>query len=169
MFLCLDTETTAINPLDGDLLQIAFIICDMKLDVVAKDNYFFNAKKWERSTKKFHKDNGYLPEWQAAYKSNLVTFENAISKYGQLTLVGVNAHFDYHWLKAKMPNITNVISHRLLDLPTLYYQPEIDGFALPSSSKIYERAGIVVDLNKKHRADYDTNCVWLSLRAKLLK
>lgn len=146
LLLWIDTETTAIKPEDGQLLEIGMHITDLDgtgLPFIPGYPYKFSAviphSRIDYTAKtaqaiRMHQDNGLIDEvlHTEKHKSPLTWLLNSVNQLEKdngkrITLhpAGTNVDFDLAWLKTKQVRLTSSplwddsVSYRKLDLSTV--------------------------------------------------
>jgi len=108
IFCVLDTETTGLDPIFHEVIQVAAILCDGQLNELDRISFKLRPKFIERASEKALEVNGYHPRtWKPDFFSHrkalnhLNKFLNAGTKDGSsLIMVGQNVKFDYEFMKA---------------------------------------------------------------------
>lgn len=129
-FAWLDLETTGLNPQKDHILEIAVVVTDAQLNqidsfesVVANREYL----SINPFVTKMHLNSGLFNSLQQAalnyqaisvddIQNQLVSF---LRKYPPLILAGLSVHFDKEFLRAHMPAVFGLFSHKLFDASTL--------------------------------------------------
>lgn len=161
MLAFLDLETTHLKPSQGSILEIAYVITDDQLNMMA--SYTQNVRPLpgldqmqDEVVLDMHTASGLLAEIAAGDCMRRYEAEaDAIGWLPQLpdgerfTLVGNSIEFDASWMAEHMPKLFQKFDRRLLNVTSL------NGFA-----RLFAAPGLycgrpIADPKKKHRARYD--------------
>ena len=132
--LWIDVETTAIDPDDGDLLEVGMVLTDMRGMLAENPRYWLVKDQHSISINAatidaigMHWKNGLIKEVCALEACNGLAvakeIRETIDGWSQNAIVypaGTNVDFDLHWLCAHfgLHNTIGKLSHRKLDLTT---------------------------------------------------
>lgn len=123
----IDIETTGLNPLANEIIEIAVIITDSDLNEIArmstpvKPNS--NPLAWPKWPYEQHCKSGLMGELKSAPHLNEAQQEvrNFIWRHCggpdcSVTPAGLNVHFDINFLRKHMPEVTARLHYRHLDM-----------------------------------------------------
>ena len=133
----LDTETTGLDPQDGDLLEIAVAITDGTLEEVCAPLQIVirpESADWREKMQagdgfvwSMHSDNGLIDAIEAGEGLDLDTADRAVASYlrsvsgGRPLLLGGNSiTFDRKWLEAKAPATFEALHYRSIDMTSVW-------------------------------------------------
>lgn len=109
MILCvLDTETTGLSPEKHEVIQVAGIFCDDRLNELERVSFRIRPQFIERADKRALEINGYDPRtWKPKFFSHKKAYEflsNRVKKYElegeDVVFTGQNVMFDYRFLQS---------------------------------------------------------------------
>jgi len=159
-YVSIDIETTGLNPEHCQILEIGAVIDDCLTPIEECPTFHCYLDHGlilgEPPALAMHQaiigriaahEEGYdyVPSWNAAYKFRDFLKQHGLNPENEPTVVaGKNyASFDARFLcKLTGWNEHIKVHHRVLDPAAMYWQPEIDGMALPDTKTCMERAGI---------------------------
>lgn len=126
----LDLETTGLSETNDDILEVGVVITDDKLQVCAEYESLVSGslKKCNEFVANMHAESGLIDRLadDKIYKSpihsvgedlKLLIKEHCEDKVA--VLAGNTVQFDQRFLRAKVPSVLEVLSHRLLDVSTI--------------------------------------------------
>lgn len=108
MYFCVvDTETTGLDPKIQEVIEVAAIICDKNLDLVAKTSFRIKPQRLETAAKRALEINGYDPKtWNPDFLTHVEAYEylnRFVKKHTgeeKVILFGQNIQFDKDFLLA---------------------------------------------------------------------
>lgn len=135
-FLFLDIETTGLNIVTDDILEIGVIATDNNLETIEEARWYIDqpSNVWEKCTPfvyAMHQGSGLFAEWSEAkglgetHNLNIVAAELGIISLTSSTITGNSvatlagmgvSHFDYRWIKRYMPAFAETIGYATADV-----------------------------------------------------
>ncbi|NMN02721.1 ribonuclease [Bifidobacterium panos] len=165
--LWIDVETTAIDPDDGDLLEVGMVLTDMRGKLLenprywlVKDQHSIRINAATITAIGMHWENNLIKEVCALEACNGLAVSKEIretldkwSRNAVLHPAGTNVDFDLRWLAAHLGLHTTLdkLSHRKLDLTTLRLLDTAIGLDPYESHATYHR---VEDCLARDLAEY---------------
>lgn len=135
MIAWIDIETTALDPMDGDPLEIACVLTDDALEIAGRCNfvahfqslweglgprsdYLKNYRRVHESVIGMHTKNGL---WDAAQESTLQLhdIDRWVAEFigvGKPVLAGSTISFDRKWIEAYFPKVGDALHYRNIDV-----------------------------------------------------
>lgn len=130
MLYWIDIETTGLEPTRDRILEIGVIVTDDDLEIlhvlqemrISCDHYTLSLM--DAKVRQMHESSGLLEDLRyalpmAAVEQAVVRFIEAIPSTGARVLAGSSVHFDRSFLKAQMPKVDALFSHRHADCSAL--------------------------------------------------
>lgn len=128
MLFWIDLETTGLNPALDDLLEVGAVATDDDLNIVSyfPDTLVKPSPMWHQKMDPFvmnmHAKSGLTDALQNASPLEARHVGRLLARWiaeqqpsGTRTLAGSSVHFDRGWLKAFMPDVDAMFSHRHAD------------------------------------------------------
>lgn len=151
-FFFLDLETTGLNERENDILEVAAVITDSKLNIIEEYNVTIYTQEnrlalMDEWCTKTHTHSGLLNE----LRSNGITLQDVQKELIKLKrkhfplnkppLSGSSVHFDKRFIDVHIPLLSKELSHRVIDVSS--FMGALDnyhGFKLPSRPEATHRA-----------------------------
>jgi oligoribonuclease len=151
-FFFIDLETTGLNEQECQILEVAAVITDNKLNIIEEVSWPIIASygslnvmdTWCRTT---HTQSGLLKEVEengisyTEAELALIKLKRKHFPVNKPPISGSSVHFDKKFIDRYMPNLSKELSHRIIDVSSFmgaldnYY-----GFKLPSKPEAAHRA-----------------------------
>lgn len=134
-----DTETTGLDPLFSEIIQLALVITDLEGNEISEHTWNMHPLHPERMVEEAQKVNGYTKEkWDALGVTDHAT---ALREYSDLTekclLVGQGVYFDWSMISAELTRQSipwkghyHIIDTASMVWPTFLRDPTIDSVSL---------------------------------------
>jgi len=178
-YLSLDIETTGTDPLKDQIIEVGMVIDDLQGNIHDKPSLTFHVshERYEGNAYALAMNHEILRELaNKATEAQVIpvarvakTIRDFVRYYhpkGKITAAGKNfGGFDLQFLR-QLPNWQACIRHRYIDPAMLWWNPEQDGFDLPNTDEMNERAGIKPCI---HRALYDAIDTCTAVRGAIAK
>lgn len=128
-----DVETTGLEPIDYEIIEIAIIRTDARLRVLREWHAYVMPKRPERAHPKAVEKNGFSLElWQSRDTRDIGdVLPEVLEMVAGCDLAGQNPAFDRDWLKVycRLHSLTPTWNHHLLDVASLVYPRILAGEA----------------------------------------
>lgn len=164
----IDTETTGLDPINNEIIEIAIKIIDTEIirttcvsDVSYEFEGKFKIRCMETANPKALEINGYNEEeWQGAYNWSKQACERLVERLKDCVVVGHNVQFDIDFIREEC-NRQDVYCPRFATLDTKgmakFLWGELESLAMDNIRKEYP---LWFDLEGSHRAMKDVDdCV----------
>jgi len=126
----MDIETTGLDAGHDDILEVAAVITDDKLQICETYSSFVagDIDKCDSYCESMHKNSGLWDHYKdpkiykstaLAVEADLVALIEEHCEPHQAVMAGNSVHFDQRFLNSHMARVTERLSHRLLDVSTL--------------------------------------------------
>jgi oligoribonuclease len=147
-----DIETTAIDPAEGEIIEVAIVLTDDELNSVGQIDLLVRplspdlGSEWALKT---HKESGLLREAEAGWfplvaQEHLCHFLSAHGGQGA-PMASNSIHFDRRWLQVYMPKLEAMFDYHNVDISSLRFLSMTWGWT----------ASFAPDEEKPHRAMAD--------------
>lgn len=172
----LDIETSTNDPNTGEILQLGIayqkdgVIIDHEYNLKYEKSYW-NVNNWSLESERVHKiRKKELESNTFDYKlleiEIINLFNNIFSKETVLHPVGFNlGGFDLVFIKNKMPKVAERISHRVIDLNSLFITMNLEykseELFIKNKKEKIEKVLNNIDNNKLHNASFDAKLALL--------
>ncbi|MGW8181178.1 MAG: oligoribonuclease [bacterium] len=133
-FVCLDLETTGLDPEEEVILEVGITLCDNKLNKLATWESLVWPGEYDLDSlndivAKMHGENGLLDELaqsSASMKNPSRVAHDAVNwlesfgvKPNSLPMMGSSVHFDRAFLKKHMPELEAFFTYRNVDISSI--------------------------------------------------
>lgn len=166
MFFCvLDTETTGLDCNYHEIIEVAALICDDNLNILARTAFRIKPKNIERASKKALEINGYDPKtWKPEFSNHtdafkyLNVFVNTHIGDCDFVLFGQNIIFDKKFLvsgydRVGIECVFNVPTYDLMDMAKIWSKVKNRKLKRFSLKYLSEFVGVVNE--NPHAAEAD--------------
>jgi oligoribonuclease len=129
--LWLDIETTGLDPVLGEILEIGMVVTDLDLGPIDSISVVINhpleriKALCNEFVTKMHTDNGLFNDVEGSLNSEIYTeliLMSFVEKHfpdNAPELHGNTVHFDKKWLERKMPTLAKLFNYRIVDVSSL--------------------------------------------------
>lgn len=147
-----DLETSCIKPEDGQILEVAVLVTDHRVETIGYQSELIsittNIKSWEAWPRRVHTASGLIEDCTRYGRpihegeDQLIAYLTDILPEGyKPPLCGSSVHFDRAWMEAYMPRLLKLFSYRQVDVSTFFEMVCRSDKPMPALDTLPEQEG----------------------------